>query len=267
MINTSITIGQYIPGDSVIHRADPRTKIVLSLVFMVVIFLLDSFWTITAMTLFVLLTVVISGVPMRYTLRGLKPIMFIIIFTALINIFTTGGTPISQTVPLKYITWEGLLLALKLAVRLVLIIISGSLLTFTTTPILLTDGIEKLLSPFRRIGLPAHELAMMMSIALRFIPTLLEETDKIMKAQAARGADFDTGNLVQRAKSFVPVLVPLFVSAFRRADELATAMEARCYRGGKGRTRLRDLAFTGADTKILLVTCIFFTGILLLEYL
>ncbi|HPP36861.1 MAG TPA: energy-coupling factor transporter transmembrane component T, partial [Clostridiales bacterium] len=231
MINTSITIGQYIPGDSVIHRADPRTKIVLSLVFMVVIFLLDSFWTITAMTLFVLLTVVISGVPMRYTLRGLKPIMFIIIFTALINIFTTGGTPISQTVPFKYITWEGLILALKLAVRLTLIIISGSLLTFTTTPILLTDGIEKLLSPFRRIGLPAHELAMMMSIALRFIPTLLEETDKIMKAQAARGADFDTGNLVQRAKSFVPVLVPLFVSAFRRADELATAMEARCYRG------------------------------------
>src|SRR5690606_6092916 len=243
MINTSITIGQYIPGDSIIHRADPRTKILLSIVFMVVIFLVNSFWTFTAMALFVLLTGIVSGVPMKYTLRGLKPIMFIIIFTAVINIFTTGGTPISEKVPFRYITWEGLILALKLAARLALVIISGSLLTFTTTPILLTDGIEKLLSPFRRIGVPAHELAMMMSIALRFIPTLLEETDKIMKGQAARGAAFDTGNLVQRAKSFVPVLVPLFVRAFRRADELATAMEARCYRGGKGRTRLRDLEF------------------------
>lgn len=267
MINTNITIGQYIPGDSVIHKADPRTKIILSIVFMAVIFLVNSFWTFTAMAMFVLLTVIISGVPVKYTLRGLKPILFIIIFTAVINIFTTRGTPISQTVPFKYITWEGLVLALKLAMRLVLIIISGSLLTFTTTPILLTDGIEKLLSPFRRIGLPAHELAMMMSIALRFIPTLLEETDKIMKAQAARGADFDTGNLVQRAKSFVPVLVPLFVSAFRRADELATAMEARCYRGGTGRTRLRSLEFTDADVRIAVVTFIFFTGLLLLEYL
>ena len=267
MINTSITIGQYIPGDSIIHRADPRTKILLSIAFMVVIFLVNSFWTFTAMALFVLLTVIISGVPVKYTLRGLKPIMFIIIFTAVINIFTTGGTPISQTVPFKYITWEGIILALRLAIRLALIIISGSLLTFTTTPILLTDGIEKLLSPIRKIGLPAHELAMMMSIALRFIPTLLEETDKIMKAQAARGADFDTGNLIQRAKSFVPVLVPLFVSAFRRADELATAMEARCYRGGTGRTRLRSLEFTDADVRIAVVTFIFFTGLLLLEYL
>jgi energy-coupling factor transport system permease protein len=267
VINTNITIGQYIPGDSVIHKADPRTKIILSIVFMAVIFLVNSFWTFTAMAMFVLLTVIISGVPVKYTLRGLKPILFIIIFTAVINIFTTRGTPISQAVPFKYITWEGLVLALKLAMRLVLIIISGSLLTFTTTPILLTDGIEKLLSPFRRIGLPAHELAMMMSIALRFIPTLLEETDKIMKAQAARGADFDTGNLVQRAKSFVPVLVPLFVSAFRRADELATAMEARCYRGGTGRTRLRSLEFTSADTWVVLVTAVFFAGLLLLEYL
>ncbi|NLK87336.1 MAG: energy-coupling factor transporter transmembrane protein EcfT [Clostridiaceae bacterium] len=267
MINTSITIGQYIPGESVIHRADPRTKIVMSIVFMAVIFMVNSFWTFTAMTLFTLITVIISGVPMKYTLRGLKPLLFIIIFTAIINIFTTGGTPLSQSFPLKYITYEGIVLALKLAVRLALIIISGSLLTFTTTPILLTDGIEKLLSPFKRIGLPAHELAMMMSIALRFIPTLLEETDKIMKAQAARGADFDTGNLIQRAKSFVPVLVPLFVSAFRRADELATAMEARCYRGGTGRTRLRQLAFTQADARILTVAGLFFTGLLLLEFL
>jgi energy-coupling factor transport system permease protein len=168
---------------------------------------------------------------------------------------------------LKYVTYEGLALAAKLAARLALIIISGSLLTFTTTPILLTDGIEKLLQPFKRIGVPAHELAMMMSIALRFIPTLLEETDKIMKAQAARGADFDTGNLVQRAKSFIPVLVPLFVSAFRRADELATAMEARCYRGGTGRTRMRQLAFTTADLKVALTTVVFFFGVLIVQYL
>ncbi len=264
MIN-NITIGQYIPGDSIIHRSDPRTKIILSVIFMVVIFMVNTFWTFTAITMFTILAVVVSGVPLNYTLKGLKPLLLIIVFTAVINIFTTSGTPISNTAPLKYITYEGLILAVRLALRLALIIISGSLLTFTTTPILLTDGIEKLLQPFKRIGIPAHELAMMMSIALRFIPTLLEETDKIMKAQAARGADFDTGNLVQRAKSFVPVLVPLFVSAFRRADELATAMEARCYRGGTGRTRMRQLKFTGADLSISLTTVVFFTGLLLVQ--
>lgn len=263
----NITIGQYIPGNSIIHRADPRTKIILSILFMAVIFMVSTFWTFTAITLFTILAVILSGVPLKYTLRGLKPLLLIIVFTAVINVFTTGGTPVSNTIPLKYITYEGLYLAIKLALRLALIIISGSLLTFTTTPILLTDGIEKLLNPFKRIGIPAHELAMMMSIALRFIPTLLEETDKIMKAQAARGADFDTGNLVQRAKSFVPVLVPLFVSAFRRADELATAMEARCYRGGNGRTRMRQLKFTDADLIISLTTVVFFTGLLLIQYI
>lgn len=262
----SITIGQYIPGDSIIHRADPRTKIILSLATMVIIFMLNSFWTITAMAAFILLLVAISGVPLRLTLRGLKPLIAVIVFTAVINIFTAKGTPISDVVPLKYITYEGLILAVKLAVRLALIIISGSLLTFTTTPILLTDGIEKLLSPLKKIGVPAHELAMMMSIALRFIPTLLEETDKIMKAQASRGADFDTGNVIQKAKSFIPVLVPLFVSAFRRADELATAMEARCYRGGEGRTRMREIRFTDIDLKISLVTVVFFAAVLLLQY-
>ncbi len=265
MIN-NITIGQYIPGDSIIHRSDPRTKIILTIVYMVVIFMVSSFWTFGALTAFTILAVVISGVPLKYTLKGLKPLLLIIIFTAVINIFTTGGTPVSDIVPLKYITKEGLILAARLALRLALIIVSGSLLTFTTTPILLTDGIEKLLNPFKKIGIPAHELAMMMSIALRFIPTLLEETDKIMKAQASRGADFDTGNLVQRAKSFIPVLVPLFVSAFRRADELATAMEARCYRGGTGRTRMRQLKFSQADLKIALTTVIFFGGLLLLQY-
>jgi len=263
---TNITIGQYIPGDSVIHKADPRTKIILSIVFMIMIFLMNTFWTFTAITLFTILAIVISSVPLKYTLKGLKPLLLIIIFASVINVFTTKGTPISNAVPLKYITVEGLILAAKMALRLALIIVSGSLLTFTTTPILLTDGIEKLLNPFKRIGLPAHELAMMMSIALRFIPTLLEETDKIMKAQAARGADFDSGNLVQRAKSFVPVLVPLFISAFRRADELATAMEARCYRGGEGRTRMRQLKFTSVDVKIVATTVTFFAGLLLIQY-
>ena len=263
---TNITIGQYIPGDSIIHRADPRTKIILSIVFMIVIFTLQTFWAFMAMTLFTILSVVISGVPLKYTLRGLKPLLAIIAISAVINMIYTDGIPISNIFPLKYITYEGMKLAAKLTLRLALVIISGSLLTFTTTPIMLTDGIEKLLNPLKRIGVPAHELAMMMSIALRFIPTLLEETDKIMKAQAARGADFDTGNLVQRAKSFVPVLVPLFVSAFRRADELATAMEARCYRGGTGRTRLRQLKFTDADFKIILTTTVFFAGLILILF-
>lgn len=267
MINTTITIGQYIPGDSIMHRADPRTKIIFSITFMVMAFLVSSFWLFASMVMFTVLAVIVSGIPVKYTLRGLKPLLFIILFTTAINIFTTGGTPVAGIFPFKYITYEGLALALKLAVRLAMVITGGSLLTLTTTPILLTDGIEKLLGPFKAIGLPTHELAMMMSIALRFIPTLLEETDKIMKAQASRGADFDTGNLIQRAKSFIPVLVPLFISAFRRAEELATAMEARCYRGGRGRTRLRQLRFTGVDLMIALITSVFFTSLIILEYM
>ena len=261
-----ITIGQYIPGDSPLHRADPRVKIVLTMVFMIVIFFIMSFWGFAAMTLFTALAVVVSGVPVKYTLKGLKPLLIIIIFTALVNIFSTGGKPVSDYGLLKYITYDGIILAVKLALRLALIVVGGSLLTFTTTPILLTDGIEKLLQPFKKIGLPAHELAMMMTIALRFIPTLLEETDKIMKAQAARGADFDTGNLVQRAKSFIPVLVPLFVSAFRRADELATAMEARCYRGSEGRTRMRQLKLGRIDLEVGGAAVLFFVTLLLLQF-
>jgi energy-coupling factor transport system permease protein len=261
-----ITIGQFIPGDSLLHRADPRTKIVMTLIFMILIFLITTSWGFIAVTLFTLLAVVVSDVPIKYTLRGLKPILVIVLFTAVINIFSTGGRPIWDYGILRYITYEGVTIAVKLALRLALIIIGGSLLTFTTTPILLTDGIEKLLNPFRRIGVPAHELAMMMTIALRFIPTLLEETDKIMKAQAARGADFDSGNLISRAKSFIPVLVPLFVSAFRRADELATAMEARCYRGSVGRTRMRQLAFGRADIIVASTTVAFFAVLLILQY-
>ena len=266
MINTGITIGQYIPGDSVVHKADPRTKIILSIVFMVVIFLVNSFWTIMAMTLFVLLSVIISGVPMKYTLRGLKPILFIIIFTAVINMFTTSGTPISQTVPFRYITWEGIILAVRLAVRLALIIISGSLLTFTTTPILLTDGIEKLLSPFRRIGVPAHELAMMMSIALRFIPTLLEETGKIMKAQAARE------RILTLAISYSGqrAMCRYWCRYSSARSEGRTNWQRRWRQDATGAERKDQAAqpeFTSADAKIVLVTFVFFTGLLLLEYL
>lgn len=259
-----ITIGQYIPGDSALHKTDPRTKIILTIVFMTMIFFINSYSGFAAMTFFTLLVVVISDIPIKYTLKGLKPLLFIILFTAIINIFSTSGRPVSDNGILRHITYEGIIIAAKLAVRLVLIIVGGSLLTFTTTPIMLTDGIEKLLKPFKKIGVPAHELAMMMTIALRFIPTLLEETNKIMNAQAARGADFDTGNIVRRAKSFIPVLVPLFVSAFRRADELATAMEARCYRGSEGRTRMRQLKFGPVDLAVFSVTISFFVIILIL---
>jgi len=262
-----ITIGQYIPGDSIFHRADPRTKILLTFAFMVLIFMIGSYISFVIITLFVLLAIVVSGIPLKYTLKGLKPIIIIIIFTSVINLFSVKGTPIVDYGILARITYQGAAQAFFLALRLVLLIVGASLLTFTTTPILLTDGIEKLLNPLKKIGLPAHELAMMMTIALRFIPTLMEETDKIIKAQSARGADFDTGNIIQRAKSFIPVLVPLFVSAFRRADELAVAMEARCYRGSEGRTRMRQLKFTGADKLLAGVFAVFAAGLLLLEYL
>ncbi|NJD03149.1 MAG: energy-coupling factor transporter transmembrane protein EcfT [Ruminiclostridium sp.] len=269
-----ITLGQYIPGDSVLHKADPRTKIILAFVYMIALFMIKTnavpiikvYAGFAAVTFFTFLAIVVSGIPLKYTLKGLKPILVIIVFTMLINIFTTNGTPVYPTGLLSKITVEGINTAIIMALRLALLIIGVSLLTLTTTPILLTDGIEKLLQPFKKMGLPAHELAMMMTIALRFIPTLLEETDKIMKAQSARGADFDTGNLIQRAKSFIPVLVPLFVSAFRRADELATAMEARCYRGSMGRTRMRQLKLGGNDAVIASVTCMFFACLLLLQY-
>ena len=260
-----ITIGQYIPGNSILHRADPRTKIILVFVFMIMVFTIKTFPVLIAMSVFTAFAVLASGIPVSYTIKGIKPIIIIIIFTAVINIFTTKGTSVFPDTIVKFITYEGIKIAILLATRLVLLVIGASLLTLTTTPILLTDGIEKLLNPFKRFGLPAHELAMMMTIALRFIPTLIEETDKIIKAQTARGADFDTGNILQRAKSFIPVLVPLFVSAFRRADELATAMESRCYRGSEGRTRMRQLAFTRADIWVCTVTVLFCAFLIVLE--
>lgn len=262
-----ITIGQYIPGESMLHRADPRTKILFTFFYMVLVFLVNSYQGFGILALFTALAVVVSQIPVRYTLKGMKPVLVIVLFTTVFNVFSTPGTPVSDAWLLKYITYEGISTAILMALRLSLLIIGASLLTLTTTPILLTDGIEKLLEPFKRFKIPAHELAMMMTIALRFIPTLLEETDKIMKAQSARGADFDTGNLIQRAKSFIPVLVPLFVSAFRRADELATAMEARCYRGSIGRTRMRQLQFTVVDLGLAAVMVVFAVGVLYLNFL
>jgi energy-coupling factor transport system permease protein len=260
-----ITIGQYYPGESLLHRADPRVKIILTLVHMVAVFIVNSLGGFAMFAVFTIIVVVVSHIPLKYTLKGLRPVLFIIIFATLINLFTIKGTPLFEYRFIS-ISYEGVETAVKTALRLMLLVVGASLLTFTTTPILLTDGIEKLMQPLKRIGIPAHEIAMMMTIALRFIPTLLEETDKIIKAQSARGADFDTGNLLQRAKSYIPVLVPLFVSAFRRADELAIAMEARCYRGGEGRTRMKQLKLTSADFVVTSIMAVFVTAVLLLEF-
>ncbi|MBQ2775867.1 MAG: energy-coupling factor transporter transmembrane protein EcfT [Peptococcaceae bacterium] len=241
-----ITIGQYYPADSVLHKLDPRTKILAILVYMVSLFIVNNFYGLLGMMAISILVVTVSKVPIKYFFRGLKMIIFIVLLTVALQMFMTPGEVIWQWSFLK-ITKEGIRQAVFMGTRLVLLISITSILTLTTTPIALTDGIERLLKPFQRIGVPAHELAMMMSIALRFIPTLVEETDKIMKAQAARGANFDTGNLIEKVKALVPLLVPLFLSAFQRADELAIAMEARCYHGGTNRTRLKALQYTRKD--------------------
>ncbi len=243
-----ITIGQYYSVSSLIHRMDPRFKIMASMLYLVSLFLINQMIAYVVVIAFIGIVVKLSKVPVNFIMKGLKPVLMLIIFAFLINVFLTTGTgePLVKFGFLKIYS-EGLERAFFMAIRLVLLIIGTSLLTLTTSPIELTDGIEYLLSPFKKIGLPAHELAMMMTIALRFIPTLLEETDKIMKAQMARGADFESGNIMNRAKALIPLLVPLFISAFRRADELAMAMEARCYRGGEGRTRLKVLKYSRLD--------------------
>lgn len=241
-----ITVGQYYPTTSFVHKLDPRFKILCAFAYITSLFMVDALTSYLIVLGFLGVAVHFSKVPVRYMLRGLKPIMFIIIFAFTINIFLTPGEVLVKFGFIK-ITLQGVIQALFMALRLIFLILGTSLLTLTTSPIELTDGLERLLGPLKKIGVPAHELAMMMTIALRFIPTLLEETDKIMKAQMARGADFESGNVVARAKSLIPLLVPLFISAFRRADELAMAMEARCYRGGENRTRLKVLKYTYRD--------------------
>ena len=241
MALNDITLGQYYPGDSAVHRLDPRVKILLLIALITAIFLAGNLLAYVPVVLFLGLASAISRVPLKMMLKGLKPLRFILILTFLLNLFFLQGETPLLNLGFAVITKEALVTAVHYSLRLVLLVFASSLLTLTTPPITLTDGLERLLSPLRVIRFPAHEMAMMMSIALRFIPTLLEEADKIMKAQTARGADFETGNLITRAKAMVPLLVPLFVSSFRRAGDLAMAMEARCYHGGEGRTRLRVL--------------------------
>ena len=242
-----ITLGQYYPGNSFIHRLDPRTKILSTLLLIVSVFLANTaigYASLCAMVLFIIL---VSGLPFMLVLKSVKPLLFIIVLTLVLHAVMGQGEHVLYQWKFIKVTEEGLKLGVQMAMRLILLLMISSILTFTTSPIVLTDGIEALLRPFRVIGVPAHELAMMMTIALRFIPTLMEETDRIIKAQTARGADFSGGNLLVRAKNMLPILVPLFISAFRRADDLAVAMEARCYRGGEGRTRMHQLAYRSGD--------------------
>ena len=246
-----ITLGQYFPGDTTLHRLDPRTKLLLTVIFIVALFLDKGLLGFGILLVALLSMVAISKIKPAVIFRSLKPILFIIVFTGILNLFFTPGTAIWQWGFLK-LTVEGVWSAIFMVLRISMLIVCTFLLTYTTSPIQLTDGLETLMNPLKKIKVPVHELAMMMSIALRFIPTLIEETDKIMSAQKARGADFESGNLMQRAKALIPLLVPLFISAFRRADELAIAMECRCYHGGEGRTRLRQLKYRRADILFLL---------------
>jgi energy-coupling factor transport system permease protein len=243
----NITLGQYFPGDSFIHRLDPRTKLLATVALIAIVFVAQGFSGFLLIAAFVIGCAASTGIHLKYLIRGLKPIMFIIIFTFVLNLFfQTEGKELVHIGFIR-ITDQGLRMASFMAARLILLVVSSQLLTLTTSPIALTDGLEALFRPLEVIHFPAHEIAMMMSIALRFIPTLMDEADKIMKAQKARGADFENGRLVQRAKAMIPLLVPLFVGAFRRAEELALAMDARCYRGGAGRTRMKQLQYKRID--------------------
>ena len=256
-----ITLGQYYPGNSLIHRLDSRVKIIATLLFIVELFVVDNFWGFLLTGAALAAVILVSKVPFSYIVRGLKPIILILCFTFALNMFMIDGRILVQLGFLR-ITEEGLCTAVFMAVRLILLLLGSSMLTLCTRPLALTDGIERLLAPLKKIGVPAHEIAMMMTIALRFIPTLLEETDKIMKAQQARGADFESGNLLDRAKSLIPILVPLFVSAFRIAQDLAMAMEARCYRGGDHRTRLHELKMSGLDYAASAMIVIFLAAVI-----
>lgn len=256
-----ITLGQYFPGRSVVHRLDPRTKLIGVMLYIVALFLCKFFVSYAVMFTALCLCIKLSKVPVKSIVNGLRPVLFIVIVTALLNLFYTPGEHILLKVWILTVTLEGVYAAFFMVVRIMMLIAGTFLLTYTTSPILLTDGLEALLNPLKKIKVPVHELAMMMSIALRFIPTLIEETDKIMSAQRARGADFESGNLIQRARALIPLLVPLFISAFRRADELAVAMECRCYRGGEGRTRLRQLKYQNIDRMALLFFAALIAGV------
>jgi energy-coupling factor transport system permease protein len=241
-----ITLGQYYQTDSIIHRLDPRVKLGGTILFIISLFVFDGIAGYVVATLFLCAVIKLSKVPFKFIVKGMKAIAFLLMITVIFNLFLTSGKPLI-TIWKFTITYEGVRMAVLLAVRLCFLIIGSSVMTLTTTPTQLTDGMEKMLSPLKKIKVPVHEIAMMMSIALRFIPILMEETDKIMKAQLARGADFENGNLIKRVKAMVPLLVPLFISAFRRANDLAMAMEARCYRGGEHRTKMKPLKYAKRD--------------------
>ena len=257
-----ITLGQYFPGDTVVHRLDARTKLLLIIIYIVALFNAVGWMSYALVIAVTALSMAVAEIKPRSALKGLKPLVIIIILTAVLNIFYTGGTPIIEG---WIITWEGIERAVMMSLRIILLIVGTFMLTYTTSPIALTDGLEMMLSPLKKIKVPVHEMSMMMSMALRFIPTLIEETDKIMSAQKARGADFESGNIFQRAKALLPILVPLFVSAFRRADELAVAMESRCYHGGDGRTRMKQLKMHRIDAFAFILGALFLTAVLVMK--
>lgn len=257
-----ITLGQYFPGDTVVHRLDPRSKLILVVVYIAALFQASGWVSYAVVCVVTTACMLLSQISFKNIFKGLKPMLFIIVLTAALNIFYTTGTPI---LPGWIITWEGIGRAVQMVLRIMLLITGTFLLTYTTSPIALTDGLELLMEPLKKLRVPVHEITMMMSMALRFIPTLIEETDKIMSAQKARGADFETGSLIDRAKALLPVLVPLFVSAFRRADELAVAMESRCYHGGEGRTRMKQLRMGGADYAAFALGALFLAGMIVMK--
>ena len=259
-----ITLGQYFPGNSFIHRLDPRTKLIMLIVYIVALFVAKSWIGYGIMLAFLVFCIAISTIPLKSIVRGMKPMVVILAFTAILNLFMTQGETVLVSFWIITITLEGVVRAIQMMARILMLITGTFLLTYTTSPIALTDGLESLLSPLKKLRLPVHELAMMMCIALRFIPTLIEETDKIMSAQKARGADFETGKLMDRVKALVPILIPLFVSAFRRADELATAMECRCYHGGEGRTKMKLLRYSMLDFEAFAVGAVLLAGMITL---
>lgn len=261
-----ITLGQHIPGNSIVHRMDARLKLILVIVYIVVLFLAPNLLGIGLSAIFLAILYKLSKIPVKMVMRSLKPIIPIVLFTAIINLFFTAGEPVFSWLVFT-ITKEGILFSLQLVLRIICMLAATTLLTYTTSPLALTDALERVMSPLKVVHFPVHTISMMMTIALRFIPTLVEETDKIMNAQKARGAQLDTGKLTERVKALIPILVPLFISAFRRADELAIAMECRCYQGGEGRTRLKVLKITSQDVLCTVVCLIVFAGIIASKYI
>lgn len=265
MLN-NITIGQYFPASSPIHKLDPRSKILITIIYIVMLFSAKEVIGLVPGILFFIFSYLVSSVPLKMIFKSLKPIIPLVVFTAVLNLFFVGNDVIFKFWIIK-ITGEGIKFSIFMIVRIIALIAGTSLLTYTTTPIRLTDGLESLLSPLKKLKVPVHELSMMMTIALRFIPTLIEETNKIMNAQKARGADLESGGLLKRAKALIPILIPLFVSAFRRAEELALAMESRCYHGGEGRTKLKELHFKARDVVSVLISLLFLASVFLLNFL